>query len=230
VSYSMKRTVQKCFHISNKDVNQGQPFRSLFRWRHFFLMFVPFLNDVHSRKSIGTNTLPISKMPFHKRINLFTGNSIHSPHGNKSSGLTSVFNRYQYRLFPFCTTSSFARLLAAYIGVVKLYHFVQKPIKTIPVSHCRTNLFQHTSGGWPRYSDMLGKTQSGNTTFVRGNKVDGPKPFNQRKICRMKQRSGSNRNLMPASGALINSSSVYEPCRIMAAFWTDEPVRPPIFE
>jgi hypothetical protein len=48
---SMKRTIQKGFHVADDNMNQGQPGGSLFRRRNFFLMFVLFYY-IHSRVSI----------------------------------------------------------------------------------------------------------------------------------------------------------------------------------
>jgi hypothetical protein len=54
---------------------------------------------------------------------------------------------------------------------------------------------------------MLGKSQGIDTALIRGYKVDSPKPFNQWKICRMKQGTCSNGYLMSASRTLYNVSA-----------------------
>ena len=155
VSNTMKGPIEKGFHITYHDMDQGQPGRSLF-WRSYFLiMLMGFVNDVHSWKGIGTNLLAMIKMMLKKAFNRFSGNCFNRFHGNKSGSFSSVFNCYQYGLFPCGTTPSFSRLLAANVCVIKLYELIKKPINTIPMGHCCTYFFQHVPGSRPGYTNVF---------------------------------------------------------------------------
>ena len=50
--HSMKRNIQKGFHVTDDNMNKGQPGGSFFRKRNFFLMFVALFYYVNSRVSM----------------------------------------------------------------------------------------------------------------------------------------------------------------------------------
>ena len=88
VSNTMKGPIEKGFHITNHDMDQRQPERSLFRRSYFLIMLVGFVNDVHSWKGIGTNLLAMIKMMLKKAFNQ-TLKSLPSGQGQSSEALPS---------------------------------------------------------------------------------------------------------------------------------------------
>jgi len=141
--------IQKLFQITDDNVNQWQPGRSLFGRRHLFFMVVRLIDDVHRMQRVCSNVLSFFDMTIKKAFDVFAGNGFHDFHGHKSGLVPFVFNGHDNRRFPFGSSSSFAGLFPANIGVINFNKVIEKLIHTVPTSHRRPDLFQNVSGSWP---------------------------------------------------------------------------------
>ena len=203
-------TIKKFFHISNHYMNHGQPFRCLFRWCYLEQVLLGSPNRIHGMKSVSTNSLPSLKVAIKKVFYVLSGNMRYDLHCHIASLGASFFNGHQYRLFSGSTSSSFPRAFTSHISVVKLYEVLQT-IYAVTVRHRCSNFFKYIPRCRPRNSKLFGKSQSRYSSFVRSDKINGPKPLNQRQIGRMKQCPGSNRNLVFTFRALIYLARLGEP-------------------
>ena len=201
----MKSSINKSLHISYHDVNQGKPFRSLFRRRYFLLMKMIFCNSVQRWENVYSNILPSFQMKRQKVANCLFEDNVNCPNNNKTSTFGASFHSDKNRLFAFCPAASLADTLTADKSIIKFNQFL-KPTDTITMGHCNTDLFQYIASSQPRHPYMFGQSQDGDSSFIRSGQVNYPKPLYKWYFCCVKQCVGSYRYLMSTMGALVKHS------------------------
>ena len=225
----MKCAVDKLLHVADHDVNQGQPDVRLFGTRYFLEVFMLLVDGIQGWKSICLHRLAGVKVPSKKSADALFANMINSLHGNKTSPFLSGFDGNKHGSFSFGASTSFTGTLAADKGVVKLNQ-VDKPVDTVPVCHCFSDLAKHITGSDPGNIKVFGNTKSGNAAFVGSHEVNGPKPFNQGNFGRVKQCVRSYRDLMTTLGTLIDLMRPNIVGCHAATRWTLKAIRPTYFD
>ncbi len=221
----MKRAIDKYFQVTNHNMNQWQPSRSLFRRCHLLLVYM-FLGDgIQCWKRIGTNHLTRFQMTLAKFTHTVLADGLNRFSSHETGMFHTAFNRNQDRFFPRCSAPSFPSFLAANIGVIT-FNQSFKPINAVPMRHDCPNLVENPVSGPPSDFDMLTQPQCGNAAFVRGTEINRPEPFDQRQIGRMEDCPGCHTRLMMTMATLIDLSRCYIAVFFPRTFGTAESSRP----
>ena len=184
---TVKCAVDKCFQVADRNVDHGQPHRCLFRRGHLFFMILRLSDSVKRWQGICFYRLAIFQVLGKKLANSYFGNTVHRLHSNKTSAFLPVSTATRNRSFSRGSSTSLAGTFTADKGVVELNQ-VGKPVNAVSVSHRFPDLAQHVACCNPGNTDMLGDTESRNTTFVGSHQINRPKPFHKRNFGRNETR------------------------------------------